>query len=111
MPDLTDDQLLLDHASGRAPNAFAELVRRHIDLVYAAARRQVRDAHLAEDVTQGVFVILSRRARSVSSGRLVGWLLNTTRYAAFNANKLESRRRARERQAAAARSEITSDRE
>jgi hypothetical protein len=40
----TDQQLLRDYAEQRSEAAFAELVRRHVDLVYSAALRMVRDA-------------------------------------------------------------------
>jgi len=53
----SDQQLLRDYAGSRSEAAFAELVRRHIDLVYSAALRLVIDAHQAEDVTQGVFAL------------------------------------------------------
>ena len=62
MNSLTDQQLLRDYAENRSEPAFAELVRRHVDLVYSAGLRMVRDAHLAEDVTQGVFVALAKSA-------------------------------------------------
>src|SRR3954453_22240875 len=102
MTDQTDDQLLAAYVAAGSPDPFAEIVRRHVDLVYAAARRQVRDGHSAEDVTQSVFLVLARRARAVPHGALVGWLLKTARYASFNAAKLEARRRARETEVAAA---------
>ena len=54
MNSLTDQQLLRDYAGSRSEAAFAELVRRHVDFVYSAALRMVRDAHLAEDISQGV---------------------------------------------------------
>ena len=59
MNSLTDQQLLRDSTGRRSETAFAELVRRHVDFVYSAALRMVRDAPLAEDVTQGVFVFAS----------------------------------------------------
>ena len=54
--NLTDQQLLRDYAEYRSEEAFAELVRRHIDLVYSAALRTVCSACRAEDVTQSTFI-------------------------------------------------------
>jgi RNA polymerase sigma factor (sigma-70 family) len=73
-------------------------VARHVDLVYSAARRRVGDAHLAEDVTQAVFLTLTRKARSIGSGVVIaGWLFNATRLIANNAVKARQRRERRER--------------
>lgn len=98
MAQTTDDELLDRYARRRDEAAFAELARRHLGLVYAAAVRRVGDRHLAEDVTQAVFVILARRAAAAGrrKGALAAWLLRTVRYAAANALKVERRRRQHE---------------
>jgi DNA-directed RNA polymerase specialized sigma24 family protein len=62
----TDQQLIRDYTGSRSEAAFAELVRRHVDFVYSAALRMVRDPHLAEDVTQGVFVALAQTASQLT---------------------------------------------
>src|SRR4051794_5563285 len=76
-----DLRLLEQYTATRDGEAFAQLVRRHVDLVYAAARRQMGDPHAAEDVTQAVFIVLARKASHIADPRyLTGWLLKTTRY-------------------------------
>jgi RNA polymerase sigma factor (sigma-70 family) len=99
---MTDDVALLrQHAGGASPAAFDELVRRHIDFVYAAALRQVHgDTAMAQDVTQQVFLDLARKAAAVARHPvLAGWLFTSTRFAAQNAMRRERRRRAREQAA------------
>lgn len=91
---LTDSALLHRYAREHDQAAFAEIVRRHLNLVYSAAVRRVGDRHLAEDVTQAVFMILARKPNSAArSSLLSAWLLNTVRYASANALKIERRRR------------------
>ena len=98
----TDQQLLRDYAAHRSDAAFAELVRRHIDLVYSAALRMVCDAHLAEDVTQRAFVVLAKNAHRLAAHPVLsGWLHRTAQNLAANAVRSEVRRRAREQEAAA----------
>jgi len=98
----TDQELLRDYAERREEAAFAEFVRRHVDFVYSAALRMVRDGHLAEDVTQGVFVACAQNARQLSShGVLLGWLHRTAQNLAANTVRSEVRRRAREQEAMA----------
>ena len=103
-PDADDAELLDRYRSRRDEGAFNELVRRHLNLVYSAAIRRVGDRQLAEDVTQAVFMVLSRKPKSArASTPLSAWLLTTVRYAAANALKLERRRRHHETQAGVAR--------
>jgi RNA polymerase sigma factor (sigma-70 family) len=88
-----DDAALLDRLARGERSALAEIARRHIDLVHAAARRQTRDAHLADDVTQAVFLTLTRKAGSIRKGtNLVGWLYMTTRNIALTARRATMRR-------------------
>src|SRR4051794_37830403 len=91
----SDDDLLRRFATDakNREEAFAQLVRRHVDFVYASAQRQVRDSTLAEDVTQAVFILLAKKHRTVRPGKLAGWLFNTARLAARNAIKMQIRRR------------------
>jgi RNA polymerase sigma factor (sigma-70 family) len=97
----TDSQLLRAYAGHRSELAFTELVRRHVDLVYSAALRMVVDAHLAQDVTQGVFVALVKNAaRLADRPVLAGWLHRTAQNIAAQTVRSEVRRRAREQEAA-----------
>ncbi|MEO6003239.1 MAG: TonB family protein [Opitutus sp.] len=96
-----DRELLRRYAAEGSEPAFAELVQRHLRLVYHTALRLCGgDVHRAQDVTQAVFTDLARKAASL--GRrpvLVGWLYTSTRYAAAHAVRGESRRQKREQEA------------
>jgi RNA polymerase sigma factor (sigma-70 family) len=96
-----DEQLLRQYTQERAESAFAELVTRHIDLVYAAALRFVNgDTHLAQDVTQTVFIDLASKAWRLPRGViLAGWLHRHTCFTAATAVRTERRRRTREQTA------------
>src|SRR6476646_5268777 len=99
---LMDDwQCLSEYVHEGSQSAFREVVARHVDLVYATCRRVVRDAHLAEDATQAVFVILAKKARTIRRHTsLVGWLHNTARYVSCNALRVAANRRRHEMEAA-----------
>jgi RNA polymerase sigma factor (sigma-70 family) len=98
---IPDCELLRRYAELGDEAAFAEMVGRHVDLVYSAALRLVGgDAHLAQDVAQGVFTALARRAaRLARHASIVGWLYTTTRYTAGNLRREQHRRVAREQEA------------
>lgn len=95
-----DAELLRRYAESGSEEAFAELVRRHLGLVYHAALRQTGgDAHRAQDVAQEVFTSLARKARELSKRpALAGWLHTSTRYAALQSVRTERRRQNREQE-------------
>jgi RNA polymerase sigma factor (sigma-70 family) len=94
-------ELLQQYAQRGDQQAFARVVAEHVDMVYSACLRQVGDRHLAEEVTQAVFVILARKAALLPEHMVLGaWLHKTARYAALNALKMERRRKIHERRAA-----------
>ena len=96
-----DAELIRRYAEEQSEDAFAELVQRHVPLVYSAAlRRLAGDAHAAADVTQLVFTGLAQQAVSLAHCRVLpGWLYATTRNVAVDYVRREHRRRAREQEA------------
>ena len=94
----SDSELLSAFARTNSQDAFAELVRRHVNLVYSAALRQVNgDTHLSQDVTQTVFADLARKAASLARCEsLTGWLYTSAHFAAAKVVRTEARRRDRE---------------
>lgn len=89
----TDAELLQRYARERDERAFAELVQRHLGVVYNAAfRRAGGRNHLAEEIAQKVFTDLARKASGLSHHpALTGWLHRSTRYAAIDAIRSEQR--------------------
>ena len=98
---IEDTELLSRYADTRSEQAFAELVRRHVNLVHSVALRQVNgDSHLAQDIVQLVFADLARKASALRRHRvLAGWLFVSTRFAAAKLVRSERRRKAREQEA------------
>jgi uncharacterized protein (TIGR03435 family) len=100
MEALEDAELLREYVTRQSDKAFETLVQRHVNLVYSAALRQVGAPHLAEEVTQAVFIVLSKKAPELKEGTVLsGWLYRTARFVAADALKAETRRRLREQEA------------
>src|SRR5260221_3936240 len=94
---MDDATLLRRYARDRSEGDFAELVHRHLDLVYSAALRQVNgDTHLAQDVTQLVFTDLARKSAQLANHPvLAGWLFTSTPVAAAQLVRPARRQQAR----------------
>jgi uncharacterized protein (TIGR03435 family) len=98
--NLEDMELLRQYARRGSEEAFAALVSRHVNLVYSVALRQTRDAAMAQEITQAVFVILARKADSLGDKTILpGWLCRTARNVAANALTIQRRRQRREQEA------------
>lgn len=100
MPDITDRDLIREYARVRSEAAFAEIVRRYVNLVYSVAFRFTGNAGDAQDVTQAVFLILAQKAGTLGhvSG-LSSWLYETTRFTATRFLRAQIRRHHREQEA------------
>jgi RNA polymerase sigma factor (sigma-70 family) len=99
---IDDAELLRIYAEDRFATVFAEFVERRIGFVYATALRQIPgNVHMAQDVTQAVFVLAEKRAGELARHEcLVGWLFITARNMARQLARDERRRVAREQEAA-----------
>lgn len=94
----SDAELLRSYADERCEPAFADFVRRHIDVVYHTALRRLNgNTHLAEEIVQSVFIHAARKSRTLARHPAVlGWLHTSTRFAAAAIVRREARRIARE---------------
>ncbi len=100
MAETNDITLVREFAGQNSERAFAELVQRHINLVYSVAYRFTGNTTDAQDVTQAVFIILARKAARLSARTvLTGWLYETTRFTATRLLRTQVRRRTHEQEA------------
>ena len=97
---MDDSALLRQFVGNRSDEAFAELVTRHVNLVYSVAMRQAGNRHQAEEIAQAVFIILAKKAKGLRHDKaLSSWLFQTTRLTATNLVRSEIRRHRREQEA------------
>lgn len=95
-----DMDLIREYARHKSERAFAALVSRHINLVYSVAFRYVQNAHMAEEITQAVFVLLAQKAASLGPKTiLAAWLCRASRNIAIRTSIVQCRRQKREHEA------------
>src|SRR5262245_50950313 len=100
--DVPDGQLLEQFTARRDETAFATLVRRHGPLVYGVCRRVLHNEHDAEDAFQATFLVLARKAGSISQRESIGsWLYQVAHHVAMKARGRSENRKQREGHAAA----------
>ena len=81
--------------------AFADVLRRHLDLVFGTALRKIEDPGAAREVAQNVFIALARKAwRFAPDDSIPAWLHKTTLLESKAWLRGELRRRRREETAA-----------
>src|SRR6185312_16231601 len=110
MTDANDAILLREFAERQFEPAFAEIVRRHVNLVYSVALRFTHNSEDAQDVTQTVFILLAQKAGSLRErASLTGWLYETTRFTSMKFLRTRARRAAREYEAVTQSIPVASD--
>ncbi len=92
-----DRELLAAFIARRDGSAFATLVHRHGPMVLGVCRRMLGHHQDAEDAFQATFLVLARRATSVTPrGAVANWLYGVAYRTALEARRMAARRRARE---------------
>jgi RNA polymerase sigma factor (sigma-70 family) len=95
---LSDAQLLEQFAVQRHEAAFEALLHRHGPLVFGVCRRMLFDMQDAEDAFQGTFLVLARKAGSITGRSLLSnWLYGVAFRVAARARKNSLHRRLIER--------------
>jgi RNA polymerase sigma factor (sigma-70 family) len=102
--DSSDSELLGRYLTERDEAAFVVLLKRHSSMVLNVCRRIQRNEHDAEDAFQATFLLLARKANSIRKHESVaGWLYRVAERLAVDMSESQTRRHARERDAAARR--------
>jgi RNA polymerase sigma factor (sigma-70 family) len=95
--ELTDGQLLGRYVTRRDAAAFETLVRRHGPMVLGVCRRLLPSLHDAEDAFQATFLVLVRKATTITPRDSVGsWLYGVAYRAAQKIRVAAARRRSKE---------------
>jgi RNA polymerase sigma factor (sigma-70 family) len=92
-----DRQLLTEFATHGNEEAFGELVRRHGPMVLGVCRQMLRNEQDAEDAFQATFLVLARKAGSITNPEaLSNWLYSVATRLATRNRLVAGRRHARE---------------
>ena len=95
--ELADGELIRAFVERKSPVAFGELTRRHGSMVLGVCLRVLRHRQDAEDASQATFLVLARKAGSVSPPNAVGnWLHGVALQTAIRARAITMKRRTRE---------------
>ena len=92
------DEELMERVGGQDLAAFNVIYDRYGDLVYSVSLRVVGDTHVAQDVTQDVFVRVWRRPELFdrTRGKFITWLLSVARNRSIDERRSHGRRLRRE---------------
>jgi cyanophycinase len=97
--DRTDGQLLDDFTATGDHAAFEALVRRHGPLVLSVCRSVLGNEHDSEDAFQATFLVLVKKAQSISKRESVrSWLYGVAHRVAVRARMASAKRSRNERQ-------------
>ena len=70
----TDSELLQEFIETHSEYAFEQLVRRHGPIVFNVCYRVLAHRQDAEDAAQATFLVPAKKANSLTSQPLAGWL-------------------------------------